>query len=342
MRERRKKVSLSLIFILNFIFFFVISFFASCKNESGYKINTKNNGMVFGTSYSIIYGSQRDFKKQFDSLFFNIKKSLSTYDANSDISKLNRNEYVKIDSNFINVFQASKEIFKETEGFFDPTIGSIVNIWGFGSEEINKTTDSLQIDSLMISVGFNKVLRDDYVISKPVETLLDFNAIAKGYGVDVIGEFLESKNINNYLVEIGGEIRCKGRNIEKKSTWKVGIEKPNFENKTSVLKIISLKDESMATSGTYRKFKIDEQGNRFSHIINVKTGYPSKTNLLSVSVITKDCMRADAYATAFKAMGIEKVKAFLSKYTEIKAFLIFENENKQLEALSLNGFPSSG
>ena len=170
---------------------------------------------------------------------------------------------------------------------------------------------------------------------------LDFNAIAKGYGVDVIADFLESKNVTDYLVEIGGEIRAKGINQVKQSEWKVGIETPRFDGQQSLLKAISIKNEAMATSGTYRKFKIDENGNRYAHIIDTKTGYPSKTNLLSISVIANDCKTADAYATAFKAMGIEKVKTFLENHSELKVFLIFENEYGELEMLSLNNFPES-
>ena len=133
----------------------------------------------------------------------------------------------------------------------------------------------------------------------------------------------------------------KGNNIEKKLEWRVGVENPNFDGTQSINRAIFLKDEAMATSGTYRKFKVDENGNRYAHIIDTKTGYPSKTNLLSISVIAENCMIADAYATAFKAMGIEKVKTFLKAHQELKVFLIFENENKEFESLALNGFPEN-
>ncbi len=143
------------------------------------------------------------------------------------------------------------------------------------------------------------------------------------------------------MVEIGGEIRAKGINIEKQKDWKIGVENPNFDGTQSIFKAISLQNAAMATSGTYRKFKVDSLGNRYAHIIDTKTGYPSKTNLLSVSVIAGDCMTADAYATAFKAMGMEKVKFFLKDHPELKAFLIFENDERELETLSLNGFPEN-
>jgi len=333
-------------YIKTFLYLLVLAtLIISCKNENHALVafkNTKLSGAVFGTSYSVIYNSEENYQKQFDSLFYIINKSMSTYQTNSDISKINRNEAFNIDSHFVHVFDASKEICKETQGVFDPTIGAVVNAWDFGPEGKIASLDSLKIDSLMLSVGLNKVLRKDFKIAKQnPNTFIDFNAIAKGYGVDVVGLFLESKNISNYLVEIGGEIRARGKNVVKQSAWRVGVEEPHFDGTQSVLNAISLHDEAMATSGTYRKFKIDSLGNRYSHIIDAKTGYPSKTNLLSISVIAKDCMTADAYATAFKAMGIENVKEFLQSHPELKAFLIFENNNKELETLSLNGFPES-
>jgi len=215
----------------------------------------------------------------------------------------------------------------------------VVNAWDFGPEGKIINIDSTAIDSLMTSVGFNRMGLKDSKIVKSSESYLDFNAIAKGYAVDVIGEFLESKNSQDYLVEIGGEIRARGINLEKKSEWKVGIDDPNFEGEQSYSKVISLKDESMATSGTYRKFKIDDNGNRYAHIINTKTGYPSKTNILSVSVIAKDCMTADAYATAFQTMGIDRVSSFLERHPELKVYIIYESEIKELKTLALNNFP---
>ena len=317
--------------ILSFIILALL--IVSCKQEIK---NTKFSGQVFGTSYSIKYFSENNlnFKTQFDSLFYVINKSLSTYQVNSDISKLNRNESVLVDKHFIKVLDASYKIYDNTNGAFDPTIGVLVNAWDFGPEGKIERLDSLKVDSLMQYVGLNKINRINSSILKPKGIFLDFNAIAKGYGVDVIAEFLESQHIENILVEIGGEIRVKGKNIEKQSTWKVGVEKPNFDGNQSILKAITLHNESMATSGTYRKFKVDENGNKYSHIIDTKTGYPSKTNLLSISVIAKDCMTADAYATAFKIMGIQKVKVFLKEHPELKVFLIFENDKGELETFA--------
>lgn len=310
----------------------------SCEKEVK---NTHIVGEVFGTSYSIKYDAKdkADFQQQFDSLFRVINKSMSTYMDDSDISKINRNEDSIVDTHFINVYKASKDIFNKTDGIFDPTIGVLVNAWDFGPEDKIVNLDSLKIDSLMQFVGLDKVTLSENKIIKPKGTSIDFNAIAKGYGVDVIGMFLESQGIENYLVEIGGEIRSRGINIEKQAEWKIGIEMPHFDGTQSILKAISIRDAAMATSGTYRKFKTDKEGNKYSHIIDPETGYPSKTNVLSVSVIAQDCMTADAYATAFKIMGIDRVKAFLQTHEHIKVFVIFQNEQGDLETLFLNEFP---
>ncbi|MUU77932.1 FAD:protein FMN transferase [Winogradskyella endarachnes] len=317
------------------LYLLVIAF--SCQQEPK---NIKLTGSVFGTNYNIQYFSDEtvNYQKQFDSLFAVVNRSLSTYIEDSDISKLNRNELTKVDQHFQNVFKASKIIYRKTEGVFDPTIGNVVNAWNFGAEKNKFLTDSVTIDSLMRFVGFNKVGLVNGHIKKHKESYLEFNAIAKGYGIDVIANFLESKGITDYLVDIGGDLRTAGVNIESKKGWTIGIDDPNFDGQQTYSKVLTLKDESLATSGTYRKFKVDDNGNRYAHIINTKTGYPTKTNILSVSVIAPDCMTADGYATAFQAMGIETVKRFLNSHPELRVYFIYEDENSELKTLSLNSF----
>lgn len=325
-----------------FVALSIVLFVTSCKEEIQ---NKRIVGNVFGTTYSVQYAgyeTEVDFKEQFDKLFYVINRSMSTYQANSFISKINRNEETTIDSHFRKVFDASKEIHQLTDGAFDPTIGIMVNAWDFGPDSAIVDLDQQKIDSLMQTVGLDKVTRkDDKIKKEHPGTQLDFNAIAKGYAVDVIADFLATQDIENYLVEIGGEVRTKGVNMASEQPWKIGVENPNFDGSQTVMKAISLADEAMATSGTYRKFKVDEDGNRYAHIIDAKTGYPSKTNLLSISVIAPDCMTADAYATVFKTMGVEGVANFLKDHAELKVFLIFENDKKELETLSLNGFPEN-
>ncbi|MBL7560815.1 FAD:protein FMN transferase [Olleya sp. YSTF-M6] len=303
----------------------------------------KISGPVFGTSFSVQYFDLdgRDYNKQFDSLFTIINKSMSNYQADSDISKINRNEAVTVDQHFKNVFEGSKQIYRETEGVLDPTIGRLVNGWNFGSEHTKTALDSAKVDSLMRYVGLNRVGIKNNKVIKSKEAFIDFNSIAKGYGVDVIADFLESKSIKNYIVDIGGELRAKGINLKKNKGWTVGIENPNFDGSQSYDKTIVLSNQAMATSGTYRKFKIDKNGNRYAHIINTKTGYPTKTNILGVSVITNTCMLADGYATAFQAMGLQKLDYFLAKHPELKVYVIFEGDNGELESKAFNGFKTN-
>lgn len=323
-----------------FKYLLLVLVITSCKDEVQ---NKRLTGNIFGTTYTIQFEapkSEIDFQEQFDKLFYIVNKSMSTYQANSIISKINRDEEVSIDSHFRKVFDASKEIYVATNGAFDPTIGVMVNAWDFGSDNGIENLDKKTIDSLMLTVGFDKVTREgDKIIKQHKGTIIDFSAIAKGYGVDVIANFLDTQNVESYLVEIGGEIRTKGFNTSSGNPWKIGVENPNFDGTQSVMKAISLTDEAMATSGTYRKFKVDENGNKYAHIIDPKTGYSSKNNVLSVSVIAKECMIADAYATALMTMSVDDIKDFVEEHPELKVFIIFENDNKELEPLSLNNFP---
>lgn len=320
------------------VYLLTILLFTTCKQQPK---NIKLSGPIFGTTYNIQYNSKNNsnYQKEFDSLFAVINQSMSTYITDSDISKWNRNEPVEVDIHFKTVFNASKKIAKETKGVFDPTIGNVVNAWNFGPDTNKFLTDSTTISKLMQTVGFDKIIWLDNRFIKPNNAYLDFNAIAKGYGIDVIAAFLETKGITNYLVDIGGDLRTAGTNIERKKSWTVGISDPNFDGSTSHSKAIKLSNKSMATSGTYRKFKIDNNGNRYAHIIDTKTGYPTKTNVLSVSVIAPNCMLADGYATAFQAMGVKSTTAFLKTHPELKVYFIYLNDMQKLETLGLNNFP---
>ena len=303
--------------------------------------NTKHSGPVFGTYFNISYHSESpfEFQESFDSIFYIMNSSLSTYWENSDISKFNRNEKMVPDNHFKIVFNTSKKVFKETKGFFDPTIGNVVNAWNFGPEENKFLTDSATISNLMQFVGFDKVIMLEDRFIKPDSVYLDFNAIAKGYAIDEVSRFLESKGVENYLVDIGGDLRTGGINLETNKPWAIGIDDPNFDGSVTYSKVISVVNKGMATSGVYRKYKVDENGNRYAHIIDTKTGYPSKTNVLSVSVIAPNCMLADAYATAFQAMGVEQTKQFLENHPELSVYFIVADEEKGFVTVSLNDFP---
>ncbi len=287
-------------------------------------------GFTQGTSYHITYESRggEDYKKAMDSLLADFDRSLSTYDSNSIISRFNRNDpTVVADKKFTDVFNKSREVFMKTDGAFDITVGPIVDALGFGSgRKLN--VDSTVIDSLRQYVGMEKVeLKEGRLIKKNSAVRLDVNALAQGYSVDVAVDFLEHRKIRNYLVEIGGEVRANGKN-EQGDYWKVGIDKP-IEGRlvpgTELQTIIRLNDKALATSGNYRKFYV-KNGIKYVHTINPKTGYPVISNLLSATVISNDCMTADAYATAFMVIGVDRSIKFLAENRNLEGYLIYADE----------------
>ncbi|MFD1294825.1 FAD:protein FMN transferase [Lutibacter holmesii] len=311
----------------------VVLLLISCnKTEDTLKVI---KGNAIGTTFSIRYlgGSSVDFEFKIDSLIKAINKSTSTYIPTSDISKINNGDTtVVVDAYFEEVFAKSEKIYKETNGDFDPTIGVLVNAWGFGPGDKIEDLDSLKIKELLKFVGFEKVaLKDQKVIKQYPEIYFDFNAIGKGFLVDVVGRLFEQYNIQNYLVEIGGEIRARGVN-EKNSAWRIAIENPNFDGTRSFASTLQLHNESIATSGNYRKYRTAKDGKKYVHTINAKTGFATESNLLSASVISKsDCADVDGYATAFMAMGLEKTQSFLQNHAELKAFLIYVDANGDIK-----------
>lgn len=315
----------------------------SCKKKNPQTI-FRLSGNVFGTTFHINYydKNEQDFTRQIDSLFYKVNKSLSTYLPNSDISKINQGDTtIIVDAYFTEVYKKAFKIYNETKGIFDPTIGILVNAWGFGPEKVIVEPNSQQIKALMSLVGFNKVkLSQGKVVKEDSRIYIDFNAIAKGYAVDIASRFLENKGLTNYLVEIGGEIRARGINRQKNSPWKMGIENPNFDGTRSINKAVVLQNESAATSGNYRKFKIDSvTGKKYAHIINVKTGYPAQNNLLSATVISNlDCADVDGYATAIMAMTYEGAVTFLEDHPLLKGYLIYTDVNGDIQTFNTSNF----
>lgn len=315
--------------------FFLFILLISCDEPANKKYQ-KFEGLALGTVFHITYDpyEYEIFENEIDSLLHLVNKSMSTYLPNSDISKINRGDTaVIVDEMFVEVFNKSDRIYRETDGYFDPTIGIIVNAWGFGPKGQLEALDTLQIKTMLTFVGFKNVKIENGIVQKKfIESYIDFNAIAKGFAVDVIGRYLETKNIDNYLIEIGGEIRARGVNSSN-NPWTIAIEKPNFDGGRSFQSVIELSNESIATSGNYRKFKIDSlTGEKYAHTMDPKTGFPSKSNLLSASVISeKDCADVDAYATALMSMGLDKSKIFLRKHPKLKAFLIFSTNDGQIK-----------
>lgn len=326
-----------LFFVLTLLLLF------GCKDKSEQLFTLQGN--AFGTTYAIQYYSQTTFdvQKGIDSVFFVVNKSVSTYQPDSDISKINRGDStLVVDAIFKDVFLLSEKVHQQSQGYFDPTIGVLRNAYGFGDTQPLQQLDSLTLDSLMQYVGFTKVkLTSEGTIQKQKpEIYFDFNAVAKGYGIDCLGRYLESQGVTNYLIELGGELRSKGQNLEKEKPWVVGIETidSSLENR-SYSKTVTILNEGMASSGNYRKFRLDSlTGKKYVHTLNPLTGEAKESDVTSATVFAKTCAEADAYATAFMAMGLEKSQKLLSKLEGVEAYLTYIDANHQSQVFITEGF----
>jgi thiamine biosynthesis lipoprotein len=265
-------------------------------------------------------------------------QSVSTYIPTSIISKINSNQKnIIVDKYFITCFNKAKEVWKNTNGAFDPTVYPLVNAYGFGPGKKQKI-EKAKIDSILKFVGLQLIkLKGNKVVKKDPRVALDFNAFAQGYSVDVVSDFLNSKGITAYIVEIGGEVYAKGRKPNG-NNWTIGIEKPidNKESENAFKAIVKLENLAIATSGNYRRYII-EDGQKIVHHIDPKTGYPTKNNLLSASLFTKECISADANATGVLVLGLEKAKVFLEKHPEIQAYLIYSDEKGNYQVYETPG-----
>ena len=324
-------------FFLSFLIL-LIAFVFSCSKPANKKIIS---GYSFGTSFSIQFEKNNDekiIKNKIDSLFKIVNNSFSTYISDSDISKINRGDsLLVVDDHFKKVFLKSYEIWELSQGFFDPTVGSLVNAYGFGPENRIKNFSKKQLDSLIELTGFSKVsLTSEGTIKKKYSNIyLDFNAIGKGYIVDLISELLISYDIKNFLIEIGGEIIAKGKNPNSGNFWKVAIDNPSQKNNRKFIKTIFLKNKALATSGNYRKYRIDSlTGKKYVHTINPKNGKSFQSKILSVSVLASDCMTADAWATALMVMPFQLSKSIIESIEGIDAYWILSNQKGYDEIFS--------
>ena len=303
----------------------------------------KIEGEAQGTTYHITYfdNQNRDFQPEIEQILKDFDLSVSTYIPNSIISRINSNEKnVVVDKYFIACFNKAKEVWKNTNGAFDPTVYPLSNAWGFGPGKKQKI-EKAKIDSILQFVGFQLIeLKGNKIVKKDPRVALDFNAFAQGYSVDVVSDFLNSKKIKSYIVEIGGEVYAKGKKPDGKN-WTIGIEKPidNKESGNPLKAIAKLENMAIATSGNYRRFVIEE-GVKYAHHIDPKTGYPTKNNLLSASIFAKECISSDANATGVLVLGLEKAKIFLQKHPELQAYLIYSDEKGNYQVYETPGIKS--
>ena len=291
----------------------------------------ESRGKIFGTYYTMKY----EYTEPLDSLILvellKVDHSLSMFNQNSTIARVNRNETDLSDSLLSEVFTLAQEVSVQTSGAFDVTVAPLVNAWGFGFQNADSVSSS-KIDSIMQFVGYEKVcLSNGHFVKQDERIMMDFSAIAKGYGVDRVARLFDSLDITDYMVEIGGEVVVKGKNPKGKA-WTIEITRPTENEVVSDQNkiLLSVSDIAMATSGNYRRFYIKD-GKRYAHTIDSHSGYPVEHSLLSATVLADDCATADAFATSFMVMGTEATKAFLAAHAEMPVYLIYSGEQGELQ-----------
>lgn len=318
------------------VFLIVATVIILAENKSEYRTS---QGAVFGTTYHITYNHNADLSTDITRVLKDVDNSLSTFNANSTISLVNKNMQVELDSMFLYVFHLAQHVAETTSGAFDITVAPAVNAWGFGFKNA-ETIDNDLIDSLKQIVGYQMVKEENGAIVKnDSRIMLDCSAIAKGFGCDVVAALFDSIGIADYMVEIGGEIVVKGLN-SKGSDWRIGISKPTDDSlatETELQTVLELTNRAMATSGNYRNFYYKD-GKKYAHTIDPATCRPVNHNLLSVTVLAENCAVADAYATAMMVMGLEKSLDLCEKISGIEAYFIYQDETGVIQTCTTPGF----
>ena len=317
------KITKSSIFRIVFLLFLIVGsiYIIRQQNTMPYQHNT---GQIFGTTYHITYQSDKDLHREILQRLQLVDQTFSTFNDESIISKINRNEPVKLNQMFIEVFDLAKTVSKDTHGAFDITVAPLVNVWGFGFKSGTPPTKAV-IDSLRQLTGYEKVkLIGSKVRKQDPRIMLDCSAIAKGYGSDVVAQYLRSRDVENFMIEIGGEIVVQG-NSDKRLPWKIGVTKPtddSTQTNNELQTVLNLSNTAMATSGNYRRFYY-KNGKKYAHTIDPKTGYPVQHNILSATVLANTCAKADAYATSFMVLGLEKTQQVLQHHPDLMVYLIY-------------------
>ncbi len=323
--------------------FLALILLASCTSNKPVKRVVQGN--AFGTTYTIQFftSEELNIEKGVDSIIHVVNKSVSTYMQNSDISRINRGDStVVVDAIFKEVFRISETVYTNSHGYFDPTIGVLRNAYGFGDVKPIKVIDTSTLDSLMKFVGFEKVFisKDNKVVKEYPEIYFDFNAVGKGYGIDCLGRYLEGKGVENYIIELGGEVLARGRNLSKEKWWTAGVEsvRSQLEDR-SATEVIQLKNRAMAGSGNYRKFRVDSlTGKKYVHTLNPLTGSAEQSDVTSATVIANTCGEADAYATALMALGLKKSIEMLKATDAVEAYLTYTDSLNMEQVYITEGF----
>ena len=326
--------------IYKYKYIFLFFLICSCNSEFFFKNFT---GFTFGTYYDIRVFSENEVlfsEKNFDSIFQAFNNSFSTYKSSSIISKLNNGDDVKLDDLFFDVYNKSKILHNTTNGLFDPTIGLLLEYYGFGPDNSKNIINKDSIFLIMNTVGFEKISIDNRnLIKQNQRNKLDFNAIAKGYAVDVISNYIESKGILNYLIDVGGEIKSGGINLSKRDNWKIAINNPDLDSNNKFYKVLKLRNTAIATSGNYRNYKIDSvSGKKYVHILNPINGESQQTNILSASVVSTSCFKSDAFATAMMVGNLKNAISLTENNSDIESFIIYVDSINNITEYVSSGF----
>ena len=318
---KKKTTPLQIVLIL-----VLFVFFSACAEKDKYYEET---GTIFKTIYHIKYKAAQPFTKEIQEELLRFDASMNPFNKNSIIAKVNNNQPVEVDEWFTQVFSKAMEVSEKTNGVFDITCAPLINLWGFGFGKADEVTQE-KIDSIKKFVGYHKIRLNGKKIEKDdPRVMLNCSAIAKGYASDVIGQLLERLDVSDYMVEIGGEVRMKGHN-PKGECWRIGINKPIDDQSgvtNEIEEVLAICDGAVATSGNYRNFYV-KNGKKYAHTIDPRTGYPSEQTLLSVTIVANNCMTADAYATAFMALGLEEARKVAEKLNgEIEYYMIYTTED---------------
>ncbi len=301
------------------LFTISVLFFTSCTGQQW----QHNDGLVFGTVYSITYQHGSDLQTDIEAELAKVDQEFSMFNEQSTVARINRGDStVGRSEMFEEVFQLAQTVNRDTWGAFDITVAPLVNAWGFGFKHEQLPTPQ-QVDSLL-----------------QIRSQMDFSAIAKGYGCDAVARLLQSRGVSDYMVEIGGEVVVRGQS-QRGADWRVGVVKPTDDTLSvegELQTVLSLTDVAMATSGNYRNFYY-KGGRKYAHTIDPRTGYPVQHNILSATVLADRCATADAYATSFMVLGLDSAQMVLSRHPEMKAYLIYTDRQGRLAVWHSEGLP---
>ena len=321
---------------LPFLIVLIIGTVLILRKQAPYQTD---EGLIFGTMYKITYQSKENLKEEIEAELRKVDNSLSPFNKQSVITRINDNTDLSADSMLVYVYNMARSISEETQGAYDITVAPLVNAWGFGFKT-QAFPDSVKIDSLRRIVGYRKIrLTPEGKFEKQdPRVMLDCSSIAKGFGVDCVARLLMSKGVRNFMVEIGGEVVVKGEN-PKMEKWRIGINRPVDDSlavNQELQTVLEITDAGMATSGNYRNFYYKD-GKKYAHTIDPRTGYPVQHNILSSTVIADNCAKADAYATAFMVLGLDSAKIICNAHPELDAYFIYTDEEGKLRTYSTEG-----